>query len=294
MFRRYTLERHELGFWRVQPSPSLEELRAFYLDKYYPKQEADQKILQYASDYDALELEHKRIAGLEALRVLDRPPGSLLEIGVGEGFFLDEFHRAGWKVQGVDFTTEALRKWKPHLSGEVTAADIGEFLAAKSTSGERFDLIALNNVIEHVLDPVELMTRIRAMLTPGGVARVAMPNEASWIQTRAVALGHAEREFWVMPPEHLNYFDAESGTRILGHCGFRVADLLVDFPIDLFLLSKDTAYTLNRGIGRAAHEVRLRFETGLAQRSIDQLVAFRKGCAASGVGRNLIFYARAD
>jgi len=294
MSKRYTLERHELGFRHVQPSPTLEELRAFYLDMYYPRQEADQKILQYASDYDALELEHKRIAGLEALRVLDRPPGSLLEIGVGEGFFLDELHRGGWKVQGVDFTTDALRKWKPHLSGAVTAADISEFLAAKSASGERFDLIALNNVIEHVLDPVELMVRIRRMLNPGGVARVAMPNEASWIQTRAVALGNAEDEFWVMPPEHLNYFDVESGTRILEHCGFRVADLLADFPIDLFLLSRDTAYTLNRAIGRAAHEVRLRFETELAQRSMDQLIAFRKGCAASGVGRNLIFYARAD
>ena len=294
MSKRYTLERHELGFWHVQPPPTLEELRAFYLDMYYPKQEADQKILQYASDYDALELEHKRIAGMEALRVLDRSPGSMLEIGVGEGFFLDEFHRAGWTIQGVDFTLDAVARWKPHLTGSVTAADIGEYLATQSTEGAQFDFIALNNVIEHVLDPVELMARIRALLTPSGMLRVAMPNEASWIQRSAVALGNAENEFWVMPPEHLNYFDVASGTRILEHCGFRVADLLADFPIDLFLLSKDTAYTLNRGIGHAAHEVRLRFETELAQRSIDQLIAFRSGCAASGVGRNLIFYARAD
>lgn len=294
MSKRYNLDRHELGYWRIQPSPTLEELRAFYLDKYYPKQEADQKVLQYASDYDALELEHKRIAGLEALRVLDRPPGTLLEIGVGEGFFLDEFHRAGWTIQGVDFTSDAVDKWKPHLAGSVIAADIGAFLAARSAAGDRFDLIALNNVIEHVLDPVALMGQIRNLLAPGGVARVAMPNEASWIQSRAVALGHAEDQFWVMPPEHLNYFDIASGARLLQHCGFRIADLLADFPIDLFLLSKDTAYTLNRGIGRAAHEVRLRFETELARRSIDQLIAFRKGCATSGVGRNLIFYAWAD
>jgi hypothetical protein len=138
------------------------------------------------------------------------------------------------------------------------------------------------------------MVRVCGMLAPGGVVRVAMPNEASWIQSRAVALGHAEDQFWVMPPEHLNYFDVASGARILQHCGFSIADLLADFPIDMFLLSKDTAYTLNRCIGRAAHEVRLRFETELARRSIDQLIAFRKGCAAAGVGRNLIFYARAD
>ena len=90
------LERHACGYWYVQPSPTLEELRAFYLDKYYPKQAADQKVLQYASDYDELELEHKRIAGHEALGVLDRQPGTMLEIGVGEGFFLEEFRRAGW------------------------------------------------------------------------------------------------------------------------------------------------------------------------------------------------------
>ena len=294
MSKRYNLDRHELGFWHIQPSPTLEDLRAFYLDRYYPKQEADQKVLQYASDYGALELEHKRIAGMEALRMLDRPPGSMLEIGVGEGFFLDEFHRAGWTIQGVDFTIDAVKRWKPHLAGMVTATDIGEYLASRSAAGDQFDLIALNNVIEHVLDPVELMFRVRKMLVPGGVVRVAMPNEASWIQSRAVALGHAEEEFWVMPPEHLNYFDAVSGARTLQHCGFHVADLLADFPIDMFLLSKDTAYTLNRSFGRAAHEVRLRFETELARRSLDQLIAFRKGCAMSGVGRNLIFYAQVD
>lgn len=294
MPQRYNLERHELGHWHIQPLPSLEELRTYYQEKYYPKKGGDQKVLQYAPDYDELELEHKQIPGKEALRILNCQPGVMLEIGVGEGFFLDEFHRAGWTIHGVDFTSDAVSRWKPHLAGAVTATDIGEFLPARIAAGDQFDFIALNNVIEHVLDPVELMLRIRQLLVPGGMLRVAMPNEFSWIQTRAVALGHAENEFWVMPPDHLSYFDATSGARILEHCGFRVTDLLADFPVDLFLLSKDTAYTLNRGIGRAAHEVRLRFETESARRSIDQLIAFRKGCATSGVGRNLIFYALAD
>lgn len=294
MHKHYNLERHELGYWHIQPSPTLEELRAYYQDKYYPKQGGHQKVLQYAPDYDELELQHKQIPGKEALRMLNCQPGVMLEIGVGEGFFLDEFHRAGWTIHGVDFTSDAVNRWKPHLTGAVTAADIGEYLPARIAAGEQFDFIALNNVIEHVLDPVELMFRIRQLLVPGGMLRVAMPNESSWIQTRAVALGHAEKEFWVMPPDHLSYFDAISGARILEHCGFRIADLLADFPIDLFLLSKDTAYTLNRGIGRSAHEVRLRFEAELACRSIDQLITFRKGCATAGAGRNLIFYALAD
>jgi hypothetical protein len=49
----------------------------------------------------------------------------------------------------------------------------------------------------------------------------------------------------------------------------------------------------DRSLGRAAHFARVRFETTLARRSMDELLAFRRGCAAAGVGRTIVVYASA-
>jgi hypothetical protein len=70
----------------------------------------------------------------------------------------------------------------------------------------------------------------------------------------------------------------------------RTSWLLADYPIDTFLLNDATNYVRRPDTGRACHFARVHLELALADQSIASLVAFRRGCADAGIGRNLITY----
>ena len=278
------------GWFEVDPKPSADELRAYYNDKYYGPGKAEG---QYRHAYTDEELEHKRLSAAEAERVWNGPPGRLLEVGFGEGFNLDWFAGRGWDVAGIDFTDAGLKAFFPALLDRVTIGDAFAELDLAIARGATFDLVICNNVLEHVLDPEGLLRRLRAIVAPGGMARIAAPNDGSWLHRDLVARGSAKADFWVVTPDHLNYFDTDSLPRILEANGWAVAELLGEFPIDLFLLNSEAAYLDQPAKGRAAHFARVAFESGLwKRRSIDAVLDFRRGCAAAGVGRNLVAYAR--
>lgn len=47
-------------------------------------------------------------------------------------------------------------------------------------SQESYDVIILSNVLEHVLDPLEMLTNVRRLLKPGGQVWVSLPNTDSF------------------------------------------------------------------------------------------------------------------
>jgi SAM-dependent methyltransferase len=99
--------------------------------------------------------------------------GRFLEVGTGSGDRLVEFASAGWDVVGQDLDPKA---------GE-QARDRGITVHACSVvdlegSEAPFDLIGLSHVVEHALDPAELLGACVALLAPGGRLCVISPNPA--------------------------------------------------------------------------------------------------------------------
>lgn len=282
--------RNALGFAEVEPKPTAEDLRAHYRARYFAAAESNN---QYAHPYTDEELRHKSIVGREALLYVDQQASCVLELGVGEGFFLRHFDELGWEVHGVDFTDDGLRAHTPQLLGKVHIGDMFDYVDDLCRQGRRFDLIACNNILEHVIDPLAALKKIRSLLSPRGVCRIVVPNDGSWLQHEIVRRKYAQADFWVSPPEHLSYFTIDTLRRTLESEGFSVIDMLADFPIDLFLLNPDTNYMSDRSKGRNCHFVRTAFESSLAEIDFDKLIAFRRGCAQAGIGRNAIAYSRA-
>lgn len=276
------------GWFEIEPKPSAEALAAYYNDKYYGGDRG-----QYAHAYTPEELDHKRLSAAEAEHVWAGPPGRMLEVGFGEGFFLDWFAARDWQVQGIDFTDDGLKAFFPHLIDKVRVGDAFALLDDAIARGETYDLVVCNNVVEHVLDPQGLLRQLRQIVAPGGMLRLAAPNDGSWLHQEIVARDMADPAFWVAVPDHLSYFNTDTLPRVLEANGWAVAELLGEFPIDLFLLNADTAYTRDKPKGRGCHFARVAFEMGLwKRRSLEAVLEFRRGCARAGVGRNLIAYAR--
>lgn len=127
----------------------------------------------------------------------DIPPGRLLDVGCGDGNFMHRMHRRGWSVTGLDVDAKAIEHARLRYNFEFLHSD----LAGAHFAENSFDAVTMSHVIEHVPDPVALLTETMRILKPGGVLAATTPNAAS--------LGHNKfQDCWrgLEPPRHFQIF----------------------------------------------------------------------------------------
>ena len=146
------------------------------------------------------------------MRHLPRPkPGdNLLDVGCGDGRFLDLARSAGWEVMGVETDPGAVAAARKR-GLDVRQGGV-EILVP---TGERFSGITLNHVIEHCHDPPALLRICQTLLKPGGWIWIETPNLES--------SGHWRfGPHWrgLEPPRHLVLFTFDSLERAMREAGF--------------------------------------------------------------------------
>jgi SAM-dependent methyltransferase len=152
-----------------------------------------------------------------ALMGLDKErPGNLLEVGCGNGRLLALLRTMGWHVEGQEVDHQAAAFAQAAYGVKV---HIGPLSALQSPRAS-FDAIILNHVIEHVHDPIAILSECLRLLKPEGLLVVTTPNTASE--------GHRRfRSCWVGldPPRHLHLFSCETLRRVAGKAGFNCCDV---------------------------------------------------------------------
>lgn len=128
---------------------------------------------------------------------------SLLEMGPAEGVMTDLLTRLDLEisvVEGSESFAAALAKRYPHI--EVTHSLFEDFRPSA-----RFDNIVLGHVLEHVTNPVAILTQVREWLSDDGIILAAVPNARSLHRQAAVVMGILSFE------EQLNDADRYHGHR---------------------------------------------------------------------------------
>jgi 2-polyprenyl-3-methyl-5-hydroxy-6-metoxy-1,4-benzoquinol methylase len=145
----------------------------------------------YDAGYAALDYWH---AGTAATRALERllagvmrvaPPAtsSLLDIGCGAGSFLGLAKAAGYRVTGLEVNPQLAERARA-TGAEVVVADI----ASMAFEARRFDVVTAFDIIEHLLDPIDMIRRCADLLVPGGYLAIYTPNHAGLIARTASLL----------------------------------------------------------------------------------------------------------
>ncbi len=137
--------------------------------------------------------------------------GRLIEVGFGNGEMLCELARLGWHVEGVDFDLAAVEVAR---SKGLTVYEGS--LHERKYPDNSIDAILVSHVIEHVYDPVGLLSECRRVLKPGGMLVVFTPNNTS--------LSHRvfKQDCWLLePPRHLQFFGMKSILKVLDRAGFK-------------------------------------------------------------------------
>lgn len=142
--------------------------------------------------------------------------GRLLDVGCGNGFFLNQMRRLGWDVEGVEPDGRAASVARTKFGLKVFQGSLEE---AKFPY-ECFDAITMNHVIEHVLDPIGLLRECRRVLRPGGKLVVMTPNIRS---LGARIFG----EYWrgLEVPRHLFLFAPQTINACAKTAGLTIQDL---------------------------------------------------------------------
>lgn len=102
------------------------------------------------------------------LRHLPRDGGRLLDLGCGNGGFLQRAGEAGWEVVGVEPD--------PTAAGVARQSSHADVHASLDDAPGLFDVITMAHVLEHVHDPRVLLADCHSRLRPGGRLWIATPN----------------------------------------------------------------------------------------------------------------------
>lgn len=136
---------------------------------------------------------------------------TVLDIGSGLGVFPYLMTQHGWKVLAV----EPSRHLCSHLR-DLQCFEVREGSLESVNSGEVFDLITFNKVIEHVADPIQMLIDARRLLAPFGELYVEVPDGVG-----AAESGQDREEFFI---EHLHVFSTKSLENTLVMSGYVVAN----------------------------------------------------------------------
>ncbi|MDX2104357.1 MAG: class I SAM-dependent methyltransferase [Alphaproteobacteria bacterium] len=189
-----------------------------------------------------------------------RGRGRLLDIGCNEGRNLAFYQRSGFTVEGLE-TNPVARATAQSLGFTVHGAELEVFQPP-----EGYDVAVLSNVLEHALDPKEMLDHVARVLKPGGQLWISCPNARSWLRT----VGGAAWINWHVP-FHIVHFSQATLAATLGRAGWRVREADQQTP------ALWVAYTLL---------ARLTAQPGVPTRSLRNPLAV---LALMGVARCLMF-----
>ena len=140
---------------------------------------------------------------------------AVLDIGCGTGDALAGHRARGCTVRGVEADVRAVELARARgLEIDHGAFDPAGYLP------ESYDVVTLDQVVEHFTDPVAALGGIRGVLRPGGTVVLATPNAAS-----AIARIAGDRWIHWHAPYHLHFFTRDSLARAAERAGLAVVDV---------------------------------------------------------------------
>jgi len=142
--------------------------------------------------------------------------GNVLEIGCGKGEVALALQQIGFDCTGIDMKSRIMVHLKarhPEVDWRsITTSD----LAALS---ERFDVLTMYHVLEHVTDPRSVLASVKALAKPDALIVIEVPNVGGW---KARLKGQSWNYYKV---DHVNYFRKSDLRKLAGLLELEILDI---------------------------------------------------------------------
>lgn len=135
-------------------------------------------------------------------------PGRLLDIGCGNGSFLEAFSskQSGWSLAGTEYGEH--NKEKIEAIPGVEQLYVGGLDVVPGT----FDVVSMIHLLEHIPDPLPFLREVHAKLNPGSTIFIELPY-------------YGDNPFELLIADHCTHYDPESIVWVLAQAGFRTLEV---------------------------------------------------------------------
>ncbi len=218
------------------------DLSVFYSDEYnkstYNNLDGMRQAFERIIHFDSVKSDNmgrcNRIEAFLHQRNVAQKRGSykILDVGSGLGVFPYVMSQRGYHVTALDPDPKAIQHIKTHVKVPTLCGDFFEI-----TPAECYDLIVFNKVLEHVEQPIDMLTRAASFLKPDGFLYVELPDGEI-----AKTAGADREEFYI---DHLHVFSFASITLLAARVGFsaleieRLQEPSTKFTLRAFLSRRD-------------------------------------------------------
>lgn len=230
---------HSCGLHYINPQPDEGELRRHY--SHYYKAEEFKGGSCYREGSDGL------FADMLARCKEYKPQGRVLDVGCGYGFFLKLMRDHGHVVQGVELSPLAC----DYANNQLGLSVFQGLLEEAGFPEACFDIAVMNNVLEHLANPLGTLLTVNRLLSPGGLLIVTVPNldfglpflylqrlmglsesETDDHRGERFRLGGTSQLALFDAPSHLYFFSPATLKGTLEKAGFKLVSMSPAVPIE--------------------------------------------------------------
>jgi len=142
-----------------------------------------------------------------------KKPGRILDVGCGVGVLLNEAKKRGWETYGLDLQKKAVDYANNHFN---VNARLGTLENNPFKDGF-FDLIVMNDFLEHVPNPAGSLKIASKLLKKNGIIFLSTPDINSF-------LANISGKKWIhlKPNEHIYYFSLNTLRILLNNAGLNI------------------------------------------------------------------------
>ena len=147
----------------------------------------------------------------------------ILDVGCSYGALGEAMTKKGNVVFGLDISRAAIEKARTRVHFAAVADITRTGSLPPEIAKERFDLVVMGDIVEHVYDPLNVLVSARKLMKDDGRLLLSVPNVANWLNRLQLLLGRWEYAVsGVMDRTHLRFFTLRSVRRLVRAAGYEV------------------------------------------------------------------------
>ncbi|MGL4347508.1 MAG: class I SAM-dependent methyltransferase [Chitinophagaceae bacterium] len=157
----------------------------------------------------------------EVLSFVPKTSKNILDVGCGFGVFAKSLKTPERNIWGTDILNDV----EQQASKNCDTFILGDFTKSYHLFPKNyFDCIICNDVLEHILDPADVLRHCKSLLTEKGIIICSIPNFIYYLNLKQVILKKDFKyaESGILDRTHLRFFTKKSINRLFKECNYKL------------------------------------------------------------------------
>ncbi len=169
------------------------------------------------------EIEIKKYLAYEKIISFIKPDSKVLEIGCSNGRMTKYLFQKGCKVTGIEVLLEPAREAE-NFCEKIIIGNIEDKKILYKLEGEKYDVILFVDVLEHLVNPAQVLLRMKDLINKNGSIIISLPNIVFLFQRLKILFGefNYQKEGGILDDNHLRFFTLKTAKKMIIENGYEI------------------------------------------------------------------------